>query len=45
MNIILTALVAAAMGAVVEFLPRPVRMGMFTLAAFWALVQALQVTL
>ena len=42
MNIILTALIAAAMGALVEFLPRPVRMGMFTVTAFWALVQALQ---
>lgn len=45
MNIILTALIAAAMGALVEFFPRPVRMGMFTVAVFWALVQALQVTL
>lgn len=25
MNIILTALIAAAMGALIEFLPRPVR--------------------
>lgn len=45
MNIILTVLVAAAMRALVEFLPRPVRMGVFTVAAFWALAQALQMTL
>jgi hypothetical protein len=44
MNIILTALIAAAMGALAEFLPRPVRMALFTVAAFWAWVQAFQVT-
>ena len=42
MNIILTALIAATMGALVEFLPRPVRMGVFTVTAFCALVQVLQ---
>lgn len=42
MNIILIALIAAAMGALAEFLPRPVRMALFTVTAFLALVQVLQ---
>jgi len=41
MNIVFVALLSIAIGVICDFLPRPLRAGLFTFSVFWALVMAL----
>jgi len=42
MKIVLIALVASFIGILAEFLPRPLRSGLFTLAVFWVMMLAMK---